>query len=86
MQIIRITEDEFRGLSPLMGPHLCAEAQAVLSLEPGTGLKVPCRWRHRGGGRNCGGLSVLGGAAHRHGFRVECRCTDGWLYVFRPQD
>ena len=64
------------------GAPLSPVVQEALSLQPGTGFKTPCTWKHA---PNCSGINIVKSAGVRHGIRdIGARCKEGTLYVFRP--
>ena len=64
--------------SPIAKPLL--EALAV-----GNGFKIPCTWNHstKRRGRNCHGMTIFNHAAKRMGIKVNQRCKDKMLYIWR---
>ena len=80
--ITNVTREEFlriRGAGT--GRPASAEAEALVRLSMGKGIKIPCRWKHAY--RSCGGLSIMHVVGKRHGFKVTCACRDGVLYVWK---
>ena len=86
MSIEEITGEEFYSLPvPRRGsrtPRLSPESKAVVDLGEGHGLKFPCRWSHSKKS-SCSGASIMYAVARRYGFRVQTRCIEGFLYIFR---
>lgn len=81
--IVPITEAEFRAAGG--GRHVprhSEESSAIRALAVGEGFKVPCHWRHNSTG-SCGGVSIAHSVAKKHSMKVQTRCKDGVLYVFR---
>lgn len=85
MAIEPITAEEFRAVE-FHGPGIGLERRAVAALRPGDGFKVPCRWKHKGTSKQCGGAGWISTAARDMGFKVRTRCKDGVVYVFRPAE
>jgi len=84
MAITPISEGEFlRHFGTYAGAKLMAETQAVIGLEEGTGIKLPCRWKHHGKYNSCAGAASLRQAAKRNGHNTTFRCKEGTLYIWR---
>ena len=63
--------------SPIAKPLLVA-------LAVGNGFKIPCTWNHNPGKRqNCHGMSIFNHAAKKMGIKVNQRCKDKMLYIWR---
>jgi len=59
------------------------ESEATRRLLPGTGIKMPCRWKHNDKNDACGGGASLRVVAIKSGFQVKASCREGTLYLFR---
>jgi len=82
-----ITEAEFQAVSHKGGrANLSPEAAAVAALEPGKGVKFPCRWKHYGKTGVCGGTGLASQAARRCHLKIRSRCYEGVLYILRPSE
>jgi len=80
MDIEPITQEEFEAL--YVSRARSYDHSALSALQPMTGIKFPCRWKHRAMG-GCSGHANIHPRARRMGFRVNCTCRDGTFYVFR---
>ena len=92
MSTTPITAEEFnsitirrRGPSTATSPLGCG----LRDVQPGEGFKIPCTYSHKGHIKNsisCSGISSAHQTANRHGFKVNCKCYEGILYVLRQHE
>lgn len=83
MTIEPITREEWEALIRRGSRERSAESTALIAAPVGSGLKMPCRWKHFGKTKVCSGASMLLHVARRHSFIVRTRCRDGMLYVWK---
>jgi hypothetical protein len=85
-----ITQEEFESAKPAYGSREKGDfALALEELQPLTGFKVPCRWKHynvsatRHG--QCSASTTVHSVARKHmpGAKFSTTCNNGTLYVFR---
>ena len=92
MEFTPITPEEFysitirrRGAAQPTSPLGCG----LRDVQPGEGFKFPCTYKHREhdkNGTSCTGISMAHGSAKRLGFKVNCKCYEGILYVMRQHE
>jgi hypothetical protein len=86
VEIKAISKSEFMSqASNKRGAKLQPESKAVIELKKGTGIKFPCRWKHRGKHGTCFGSASLRAAAKRYGQTTNFRCKEGTVYVWREE-
>ena len=89
MSTTPITAEEFnsitirrRGPGTATSPLGCG----LRDVQPGEGFKFPCTYKHKEylkDATSCSGISVAHSSAKRLGFKVNCKCYEGILYVLR---
>lgn len=77
-----LSQEEFDATPGSRSPR-SAETQAVETLAPLEGIKLPCRWEHWK--HQCYGLTILRRVARKAGFKIATRCREGIVYIFRDE-
>jgi len=78
MAIEPITREEFERVHT---SHRSECFIALSALQPMTGIKMPCRWKHNKNG--CTGPGAVYACVKSAGFKIQTSCRDGVFYTFR---